>query len=326
MSVIRQFLLLALSCVSLWGHTQKPAYLEIKSKQNNTYKIKWKVPLMSTDEKISISPVFPSNCKENNTSYYRDNRTVFTSALLHCKHTLLNKTITIKNIENTTQRVIFHFSQDNTSFFTELNPIQPNITIKESHTSYNTLDYISLGIEHILIGYDHLLFVLGLLLLIQKFKILIQTITAFTIAHSITLGASVIGVVTLSKVFIEILIAFSIVILAVEVLYAHQGKVGISSKYPWAVALFFGLVHGFGFANVLAELTLPKEYFIQSLLFFNIGIEIGQLFFISIVVSCYILLKYFMNPKHLIKSKILLVYTIGGIASYWFIERLAGVI
>jgi len=322
--MIRLFLLLSLSFISLLGHTLKPAYLEIKSIQNHTYKIKWKVPLMTKDEKISISPIFPSNCEENNVSSYKGDRTLFISSIFHCKESLLGKSIYIKNIENTTQTVIFHFSQNSTSFFEELSPTQASITIKESHVSHNALDYISLGIEHILIGYDHLLFVLGLLLLVHKFKMLFKTITAFTLAHSITLGASVVGVIALPEVFIEILIALSIVILAVEILYAHKGKLGLSAKYPWAVALFFGLVHGFGFANVLAELTLPQEYFIQTLLFFNIGIELGQLLFISVMMLCYTLAKYILNHKQLMQAKVLLAYAIGGIASYWFIERLAG--
>ena len=320
--MIRLLLLLLYSSSYLLGHTLKPAYLEIKSIGENKYATKWKAPLFDNKE-LSIAPIFPKICQKSLTNRVKDSNILFISHLLICKETLLGKDIFIQNIENEMRTVIFHFSENNLSYFSELNPTHPSINIKSAtNHSQNTLNYIVLGIKHILLGYDHLLFVLGLLLLIQRGKILIQTITAFTLAHSITLGASALGYISISEIFIEIIIALSIVILAVEILYAQRGKIGLCSKYPWGVALFFGLIHGFGFANVLAELTLPQEHIILALLFFNIGIELGQIFFISLLLIVYYIFRFFMKEQYLLQGKTLVAYSIGTIASYWFIERL----
>lgn len=318
-------LLFSLFSSYLLGHTVKPAYLEIKSIGENNYTTKWKVPLIDT-QMLSVFPVFPSICQEKLTYTHKDDTISFTSAVLNCKKTLLGESISIKHIETDMISVIFHFSEDNTYFFTELSPTHPSLLINSSSpTSQNTQNYIFSGVKHILLGYDHLLFVLGLLLLIRKVKILIQTITAFTLAHSITLGASALGFLAMPEVFIEILIALSIAILAVEILYLEKGKIGLSSKYPWSVALFFGLIHGFGFASVLSELTLPQEHFIKALLFFNLGIEIGQILFILLLISLYHLFKFLITDKYLIQGKILLAYSLGTIASFWFIERLISI-
>ncbi|MCF6244041.1 MAG: HupE/UreJ family protein [Sulfurovum sp.] len=322
----RLFLFFFLLCNSLYGHSIKPGYLEIVSVGEYTYKTKWKVPLKYITE-TSLAPLFPENCKISKVDHYQDNNILFITSTLQCKETLMGKSISIQNIEKETRSVIFHFSENNTSYFSEFNPTNPTLAIKnDTKSSQNRLNYISSGIKHILIGYDHLLFILGLLLLIYKFKTLIKTITAFTFAHSITLGASVLGFISISELFIEIIIALSIVILAVEVIYAKKGKHGLSSKYPWGVALFFGLIHGFGFANVLAELDLPKEHLLQSLLFFNIGIELGQILFIGLLAIFYYVLKFFMREKYLVQGKTLVAYSIGSVASFWFIERLSSVI
>jgi hydrogenase/urease accessory protein HupE len=306
----------------LFGHTSKPAYLEIKAIGDHHYITKWKVPLVK-GENISIIPKFPSFCQEKNITTYKDTTIQFISSRLNCKETLIGKSISIQNIETDLRTVIFHFSEDTTSYFTEFNPTHPILTIK-SHTkkSYHSSNYIFLGIKHILLGYDHLLFVLALLLLIQNKKTFIQTISAFTLTHSISLGASALGYILVHEVFIELLIALSIVILAVELHYFQKGRIGLSSKYPWSIALFFGLIHGFGFANVFSELTLPKEHFIQALLFFNIGIELGQLLFILLLIITYHLSNLFIYKKYFHLGKTFLVYAIGTLASYWFIERL----
>jgi hydrogenase/urease accessory protein HupE len=321
--MLRLLLVLSVYFTSqLFGHTTKPAYLEIKAIGVHSYEIKWKIPLIDAKDP-SISPIFPPLCQENILNTYKDSTMLFISSTLHCKEILIGKTISIQNIENDIRTVIFHFSENNTSYFSELNPTHPSLEIQNSiQDPQNTFSYISLGLEHILLGYDHLLFVLGLLLLIRKWKLLLQTITAFTLAHSITLMSSTLGYITVSDVFIEIMIALSIVILAVEIIYLGKGKVGLSSRYPWAIAFFFGLIHGFGFANVLAQLTLPKEHFIQALLFFNIGIELGQIAFIIFLISMYSLSKLFIKNAYLTQGKLFISYGLGSLASYWFIERL----
>jgi len=181
--------------------------------------------------------------------------------------------------------------------------------------------YLVLGGEHILFGVDHLLFVLGLLLLLQGFWRLLKTITAFTIAHSITLACAVLGIFPVPGAPIEVLIALSIVFLAREILMAQQGKITLVHKKPWIVAFAFGLIHGFGFASALGELGLSDSDIPLALLFFNLGVELGQVAFIcALLVLHFAFTKYF---KHLWPSlQRGLAYGLGGIASYWFLERI----
>ncbi len=181
--------------------------------------------------------------------------------------------------------------------------------------------YLVLGGEHILFGVDHLLFVLGLLLLLQGFWKLLKTITAFTIAHSVTLACAVLGIFPVPGAPIEVLIALSIVFLAREILMAQQGKITLVHEKPWIVAFVFGLIHGFGFAGALGELGLSDADIPLALLFFNLGVELGQVAFISALLALhFVFTKYF---KHLWSSlQRGLAYGLGGIASYWFIERI----
>ena len=144
--------------------------------------------------------------------------------------------------------------------------------------------YISLGIEHILWGIDHLLFVLALLIIVRGPWMLVKTITAFTIAHSITLALATLDIITVPSRPVEAAIALSIVFLCVEIIHGHRGQVGLTYRYPWLVAFAFGLLHGLGFAGALSEIGLPQSEIPQALLFFNIGVEIGQLAFVGVVV------------------------------------------
>ncbi len=181
--------------------------------------------------------------------------------------------------------------------------------------------YLELGAEHILLGIDHLLFVLGLLLLLQGFWKLIQTITAFTVAHSITLAFAVLGIFPVPNAPIEVLIALSIAFLAREIIMGQRGEKTLVHSKPWIVAFVFGLFHGFGFAGALGELGLSDGDIPLALLFFNLGVEAGQVAFIcGLVVANLLFRKYFLQL--LISAQRGLAYGLGGIATYWFIERL----
>ncbi len=181
--------------------------------------------------------------------------------------------------------------------------------------------YLILGGEHILFGPDHLLFVLGLMLLLQGFWKIFKTITAFTVAHSITLAFAVLGIFPLPRAPIEVLIAVSIIFLAREIVIGQQGKTTLVHSKPWIVAFAFGLVHGFGFAGALGELGLSDADIPLALLFFNLGVEAGQVAFI-----CSLLLLNFLITRflyHLVPGiQRGLAYGLGGIASYWFLERI----
>ena len=181
--------------------------------------------------------------------------------------------------------------------------------------------YLVLGAEHILFGIDHLLFVLGLLLLMQGFWRLLQTITAFTIAHSITLGCAVLGLFPVPGAPIEVLIALSIAFLAREILMGLRGETTLVHAKPWVVAFAFGLIHGFGFAGALGEIGLSEADIPLALLFFNLGVEAGQVAFIGALLVLHFLCNRFLF--HLIPDiQRGLAYGLGGIATYWFLERM----
>ncbi len=181
--------------------------------------------------------------------------------------------------------------------------------------------YLVLGAEHILFGLDHLLFVLGLLLLLRGLWVLIKTITAFTLAHSITLACAVLGIFPVPNAPIEVLIALSILLLAREVVMGQRGIRTLVHDRPWLIAFVFGLIHGFGFAGALGELGLNDNDIPLALLFFNLGVEIGQIAFIILMAGMYSI--YSRLGKKLVPSIHRgLAYGLGCIACFWFLERL----
>ncbi|MCG8412822.1 MAG: HupE/UreJ family protein [Pseudomonadales bacterium] len=181
--------------------------------------------------------------------------------------------------------------------------------------------YLILGAEHILFGIDHLLFVLGLLLLLSGFWKLIKTITAFTIAHSITLAFAVLGIFPVPNAPIEALIALSILMLAREVVMGQQGVRTLVHEKPWLVAFIFGLFHGFGFAGALGELGLSDNDIPLALLFFNLGVEAGQIGFILMMAALHFVYSRAFQGL-VISTHRGLAYGLGGIACFWFLERL----
>ncbi len=145
--------------------------------------------------------------------------------------------------------------------------------------------YLKLGVTHILTGFDHLLFVLALFILSSSMWQLLKTVTAFTLAHSITLALATLGVIHVPSRPVEAVIALSIVFVAAEIVRSHQGRRGLAAQAPWIIAFSFGLLHGLGFAGALAEIGLPPGHIPMALFFFNVGVEIGQLIFIAMVTA-----------------------------------------
>lgn len=195
------------------------------------------------------------------------------------------------------------------------------------------LSYFYVGIEHILLGIDHLLFVLGLLLLLRQtgagWQTLVTTITAFTLAHSITLGMSVLAGVSLPSTPVEIVIALSILLLAYEICrQPRNSRTGLTSsltaRKPWLAAFGFGLLHGFGFAGALGEIGLPAETAGWALLLFNLGVESGQLIFVGVAVLVLKLITKLPRSMFVLRAtEGLLVYSIGGLAMFWILDRSA---
>ena len=184
--------------------------------------------------------------------------------------------------------------------------------------------YLMHGIEHILFGYDHLLFVLALILIVRNGRALLITVTAFTIAHSITLSLAALGVVHVPGPPVEATIALSILLLACEIIRSDRGQRSLTAQWPWLVAFSFGLLHGFGFAGALTEIGLPRGDIPLALLAFNLGVEAGQLIFIGAVLAILRLSRWIRFPAFVQRhARLATTYAIGILAGYWFIERLS---
>jgi len=202
-----------------------------------------------------------------------------------------------------------------------LNPRQISTRLDfNAHSAPPATGYLTLGIEHILTGTDHLLFVFGLLLLVRKVRPLLGTITAFTVAHSITLAATALGWIHVRSSVVETLVALSIVVLAVELVRHARGTGGVTTRYPWLIAFAFGLLHGCAFAGALAEVGLPSQDIPLALFLFNVGVEVGQLLFIAAASAALLLIVRFLREPPA-WSRLVAPYAIGCFASYWFIER-----
>jgi hydrogenase/urease accessory protein HupE len=191
--------------------------------------------------------------------------------------------------------------------------------------------YFQLGVVHILEGIDHLLFVFALLLLIRSPGRLVGAVTAFTLAHSITLALATLEIVHVPGPPVEAVIALSIVFLAVEILKSGQGPERLSERFPWVVSFSFGLLHGLGFAGALSEIGLPQGDIPAALLAFNVGVEAGQLLFIAAVMAGYWLLRYMprhgrgaLQAVHARRAPPAMAYGIGLVATFWVAERISG--
>jgi hydrogenase/urease accessory protein HupE len=181
------------------------------------------------------------------------------------------------------------------------------------------------GIDHILFGYDHLLFVFALILIVPNLRVLVTTVTAFTLAHSITLALAALDIVRVPAPPVEAAVALSILLLASEIVRSRAGQPSLTARWPWFVAFSFGLLHGFGFASALSEIGLPRGDIPLALLTFNVGVEIGQLIFIAVVLASLALARRVPIPATLSRcAQPVATYAIGTLAAFWFVERVAG--
>lgn len=323
---IQLLLFLLIGIIPFWAsaHEIRPAYLEITQIDTENYQLLWKVPTIS-GRSPKIDPILPGgfNLQENRKEYLPD------AFIRHYngsfKESLNGKQIAIQGLELTLVDVLVQINLlEDISYTILLQPDHPAaiIPIEPNKWEVSKL-YILLGIEHILIGIDHLLFVLGLLLLVQNIGQLIKTVTAFTIAHSVTLGLSALDLVQIPQAPVEAVIALSIIFLAREYISHKKGKPSLTVRYPWIVAFLFGLLHGFGFAGALSEIGFPQKEIPLALFTFNVGVEIGQLIFIGLILFIIIILKY-INLRQTNWTWKIIPYSMGIIATFWLIERILG--
>lgn len=210
---------------------------------------------------------------------------------------------------------------DGTTQVARLTPSAPAFVVEAEPSRIRVAGtYLRLGVEHILGGIDHLLFVLALLIIVRGWGSLLKTITAFTLAHSVTLALAALGFVRVPSAPVEAVIALSILFLAAEIVHGRQGRPGLTEQFPWVVAFTFGLLHGFGFAGALMEIGLPEQSIPLALLFFNVGVELGQLLFIAIAVTIGAILRRIAAPWPVWAWR-LPAYAIGSLAAFWTIQR-----
>ena len=238
---------------------------------------------------------------------------------------LAGGTIDISGLDATVTDALVRVERlDGTVQVARLTPASPSFVVAASPTiSEVALTYLKLGVEHILTGYDHLLFLLALIMMVRNVRVVVATVTAFTVAHSITLALAALQVVHVPSPPIEAAIALSIMFVAAEAVRFRRGEKSLTVSYPWIVAFFFGLLHGLGFAGALLEIGLPQSDVPAALFTFNIGVEIGQLLFIGAIFAVVQMCERIRLPK-LVEQHVqpLVVYGIGSIATFWFFERI----
>jgi hydrogenase/urease accessory protein HupE len=308
------------------AHEMRPGYLEIRETAGDTYDVLWKVPALGDDMRLGLYLRFEDDVRI---------LTEPVSGFIGSAHTqrmrvqrengLTGTTITIDGLAATYTDVLLRLERANGVEITHrLTPTSPSYVVEaEPGRGQIALTYIVLGVEHILLGIDHLLFVLALLMIVANFKKLVATITAFTVAHSITLALAALGFVSMPGPPVEAIIALSIVFVAAEIVRGRQGIAVLTARVPWIVAFTFGLLHGFGFAGALSEIGLPQSAIPLALFSFNVGVEIGQLLFVSGVVVLYSIAKR-IQPLPPAWAWRVPTYTIGGVAAFWTIDRIAG--
>jgi len=322
-------ILLATFASGAFAHEVRPAYLELRQTGPETYAALWKVPGLGEDLRLGLYVELPAGC----TNVTEPRASMVDNAYterwtVNCAGGLTGGTIRIAGLTATATDVLARLERlDGTTQVTRLMPAAPSFMVEAAPRAMQVArTYLMLGVEHILGGIDHLLFVLALLILVKGTRRLIATVTAFTVAHSLTLAGATLGVVHVPGPPVEAAIALSIVFVAAEIIRSRQGNAGLTERFPWVVAFTFGLLHGFGFASALNEVGLPQSAILVALLFFNIGVEISQLLFIASVVA--VIALAWQVTRRIGMSQPAWAwrvppYVIGSVAAFWIIQRIA---
>ena len=305
------------------AHETRPGFLELRESDPTTYSLLWKRPTGGEVE-IQIAPVVPEGCRLATPD--RQQLTpgaVLVRGTLTCEGGLAGKTLRIAGLETTITDVLVRVHHADGRLESHLlKPGNPAVALGAMTTAWQrSASYLRLGIEHILLGIDHLLFVLGLLLIVTGRWTLVKTITAFTIAHSITLAIATLGYASVPVPPLNVAIALSILFLGPEIVRRWRGQTSFTIRHPWVVAFAFGLLHGFGFASGLKTMGLPQAEIPLALLLFNVGVEIGQIFFVGMIVA---LERAFRTLEirwpRLVEA--LPGYAVGSLGAYWTMQRL----
>jgi hydrogenase/urease accessory protein HupE len=330
--VLRRFLILAwalfAAALPAMADEFRPAYLQLRQVDATHYDVLWKVPALDETTTLKVVAIFPEGARAVtpvHSSYAAG--TAVQRWRIEVDGGLADKAIEFSNPSAARIDVLVRLERADSSVqLGRVLPLDPRFVVTASPGAFEVVQtYTALGIEHILTGFDHLLFVLALVILVKGVRRLIATVTAFTLAHSLTLAAATLGWVHVPGPPVEAAIALSIVFVAAEIVHGRQGMEGLTERFPWIVAFTFGLLHGFGFASALSEVGLPQTAIPVALLFFNFGVEIGQLLFITFVFAVIALarrvMRRFAVPQPAWTWGVP-PYAIGGVAAFWSIQRI----
>jgi hydrogenase/urease accessory protein HupE len=329
----RAYLFVGLLTAALWqapvarAHDARPAYLEIDQAGPERYEVLWRIPVLA-GMRLPIRLRLPDEMRtvgQPTEQEYRDS--VVERRVVHAVDGLAGRRVEFPGLETTITDVLVRVQRsDGAQTTTMVRPSQPWIEIPASRGRLAVgADYLRHGVAHILLGYDHLLFVFALCLIVPSRHVLLATITSFTVAHSLTLAVATLGVVRAPSAPVEASIALSILLLASEVLRLQRGEETLTRRCPWLVAFGFGLLHGFGFASALVDVGIPQSDVPLALFAFNVGVELGQVAFISAVLTALGLarrVRVLSGARPYARPAA--AYTIGTLAAFWFFERLAG--
>jgi len=321
---MRTFILVLAVFLSLMGtsqevqaHEVRPASLKVTEVSSGVFEAVWRQPILS-GRRLKLDPVFPEVCETLETSRAFGSGTLTVSYDVKCD--LTTGLLKVEGLDRTLTDVFVEINYLEEDLRRELLKPSANEMDLSQDTGASITQYVGIGIEHILFGWDHLLFVLGLVLLVERRQI-IGVATAFTVAHSITLALAALEFLNIPIRPVEILIAMSIVLLAVEIMRKFHGRSGLSAKRPYLIGFIIGLIHGCGFASALSEIGLPKGMELLALLLFNVGVELGQFLVIAIfVIALMTLSKTQLNKNKIAETAV--TYALGGIAMFWVIDRL----
>ncbi len=308
------------------AHEVRPAYLELTQTAADRFDVLWKVPARGESLRLGLYVNLPEG-----TETLTEPRGVFVGGAYlerwSVRHpaAMVDGAIRVDGLRSTLTDALVRIEwQDGSTQVAQLLPESSVMVVEARPSAWHVArTYFALGVEHILLGFDHLLFVLALLLLVQGWRNLGATITAFTVAHSITLGAATLSVLHVPGPPVEAAIALSIAFVSAEVVHANHGRAGITQRWPWLVALAFGLLHGLGFAGALSEIGLPSREVPLALLLFNVGVEAGQLLFIVAVLAATMMLAGVWRQRPA-WTPLILPYVIGTLSTFWVLERVSG--
>ena len=317
------FVLLALSIIS--AHEARPAYLEIKETAPGQFTVLWRTPVLG-GMRLPVKLQLPDGVKslrEPTVDELADS-VVERRWIDAGSHGLAGERIEFPGLQLTITDVLVRVEMlDGRKWTTIVHPSQPWVEIAATQTWLGVAGtYIVQGIRHILFGADHMLFVLGLLLIVKDRWMLLKTVTAFTVAHSITLAIATLGYAEVPVLPLNAAIALSILFLGPEIVRSWRGETSFTIRHPWVVAFAFGLLHGFGFASALTSAGLPHHELLLALVSFNVGVELGQLGFIALILAL-------ERSFHVLEVRwprwveALPGYTVGSLGAFWTIQRVS---